>query len=151
MKLILVALDGSPNARKVLRGARELAERLDARLILFHAVSLPVGLPAQAYAVAPAEVGPLMLETARRDLESYAGDLPPGLLASVRLEFGAPWQAICETAKDENVDLIVVGSHGYGGLDRLLGTTAAKVVNHADRSVLVVRALELLDELITKT
>jgi nucleotide-binding universal stress UspA family protein len=40
------------------------------------------------------------------------------------------------------VDLIVIGSHGYDALDRLLGTTAAKVVNHADRSVLVVRAAE---------
>jgi len=33
----------------------------------------------------------------------------------------------------------VIGSHGYGGLDRLLGTTAARVVNHADRNVLIVR------------
>ncbi|HVU00723.1 MAG TPA: universal stress protein [Polyangiaceae bacterium] len=32
-----------------------------------------------------------------------------------------------------------MGSHGYGTLDRVLGTTAAKVVNHAARSVLVVR------------
>jgi nucleotide-binding universal stress UspA family protein len=52
---------------------------------------------------------------------------------------GTPWQAICEMAKTENVDLIMVGSHGYQGLDRLIGTTAAKIVNHADRSVLVVR------------
>ena len=35
--------------------------------------------------------------------------------------------------------LIVIGSHGYGGIDHLLGTTAARVVNHADRPVLVVR------------
>ena len=44
----------------------------------------------------------------------------------------------------ENVDLIVIGSHGYGGIDRVIGTTAAKVVNHADRSVLVVRSPERL-------
>ena len=41
--------------------------------------------------------------------------------------------------------VIVIGSHGYGGLERLLGTTAARVVNHADRAVLVVRSPELLD------
>jgi universal stress protein F len=34
---------------------------------------------------------------------------------------------------------VVIGSHGYGGLDRVLGTTAAKIVNHASCSVLVVR------------
>jgi nucleotide-binding universal stress UspA family protein len=38
--------------------------------------------------------------------------------------------------------LIVIGSHGYGGLDRVLGTTAARVVNHALCSVLVVRPPE---------
>ena len=43
------------------------------------------------------------------------------------------------TSKVTGADLIVVGSHGYSGIDHLLGTTAARVVNHADRSVLVVR------------
>jgi nucleotide-binding universal stress UspA family protein len=35
--------------------------------------------------------------------------------------------------------LVIIGSHGYGGLDRVIGTTAARVVNHADRTVVVVR------------
>jgi nucleotide-binding universal stress UspA family protein len=42
-------------------------------------------------------------------------------------------------ARSVEADLIVIGSHGYAGFDRLLGTTAAKVVNHAHCSVLVVR------------
>lgn len=49
---------------------------------------------------------------------------------------GTPWDESCTTAKPEGV---VIGAHGYGGLDRVLGTTASRVVNHADRSVLVVR------------
>jgi nucleotide-binding universal stress UspA family protein len=150
MKSILVALDGSPNARNVLRGARELAEKVQARLILFHAVSLPVGLPSEAYAVSPTDVGALLVEVARKELDAFARELSPTVSASVRIEYGVPWQAICDEAKAEKVDLIAVGSHGYGTLDRLLGTTAAKVVNHADRSVLVVRASELLDDLLTR-
>jgi universal stress protein F len=47
--------------------------------------------------------------------------------------------SIERAAAENDVDMIVIGSHGYHGLDRVLGTTAAKVVNHADRSVLVVR------------
>jgi nucleotide-binding universal stress UspA family protein len=35
--------------------------------------------------------------------------------------------------------MIVIGSHDYRLIDRIIGTTAAKVVNHADRPVLVVR------------
>jgi nucleotide-binding universal stress UspA family protein len=46
---------------------------------------------------------------------------------------------VCGAAKALDADLIVVGSHGYGTVDRLLGTTAAKIVNHAECSVLVVR------------
>jgi universal stress protein F len=151
VKLILVGMDGSPNARKVLAGARELAEKVGARLILFHAVSLPVGLPANAYSVSPIDLVELMTRTARQDLDEHARQLPPALLAGVRVEVGAPWQAVCDAAKAEKVDLIVVGSHGYGALDRLLGTTAGKVVNHADRSVLVVRSLDLLDDLLGET
>jgi nucleotide-binding universal stress UspA family protein len=150
MKTILVALDGSPNAPNVLRGARELAEKVGAELLLFHAVSLPMGLPREAYAISPTDVGPLLLETARQQLEGYANDLRPTVRARVRVQYGVPWQAICEGAKGENVDLIAVGSHGYGGLDRVLGTTAAKVVDHADRSVLVLRAPALVDELLAK-
>ncbi len=42
-----------------------------------------------------------------------------------------PWQGLCTIAEGCEADLIVIGSHGYGGLDRVLGTTAARVVNHA--------------------
>ena len=150
MKTILVALDGSPNANTVLTAARLMAEKAEARLILFHAVSLPMGPPLEARGVSPTDVGPLLLETARQQLEGYARELQSKLRAAVRVEYGTPWQAICEQAKIEQAHLIVVGSHGYGGLDRLLGTTAARVVNHADRSVLVVRTAELLDELLAK-
>lgn len=62
----------------------------------------------------------------------------------VLVEVGSPWQSICKVAKAEDVELIVLGSHGYSGLDHVLGTTAAKVVNHADRSVLIVRGSDVL-------
>jgi nucleotide-binding universal stress UspA family protein len=72
-------------------------------------------------------------------LDERARGVPGELLEAVRVALGAPWEAVCTAARDEHVDLVVIGSHGYGGVDRLLGTTAAKIVNHADRPVLVVR------------
>jgi nucleotide-binding universal stress UspA family protein len=57
---------------------------------------------------------------------------------------GSPWDAIVRVAREEDVDAIMIGSHGYEVLDRIIGTTAAKVVNHADRTVIVVRAPERL-------
>jgi nucleotide-binding universal stress UspA family protein len=76
---------------------------------------------------------------AQRYLEGCARKVPGELLDGVRVALGVPWQAVCKAALEENVDLIVIGSHGYSGIDHLLGTTAAKIVNCADRSVLVVR------------
>ncbi len=148
MKLILVALDGSPNAKNVFQGARELAERTRAKLLLLHAVSIPVGLPPEAYAIEPAAVEELLARDAHRLLAGFEAQLAPELRAGAKVATGVPWRVICDEAKQMNVDVIAIGSHGYRGLDRLLGTTAAKVVNHADRSVLVVRAPELLDELL---
>jgi nucleotide-binding universal stress UspA family protein len=57
----------------------------------------------------------------------------------VLVHVGAPWESICRAARENAVDLIVIGSHGVHGIERLLGTTATRVLNHADRSVLVVR------------
>jgi nucleotide-binding universal stress UspA family protein len=51
---------------------------------------------------------------------------------------GDPWQEILNVAQAVDVDLIVLGSHRYHGADRILGTVASKIVNHADRDVLVV-------------
>ena len=56
-----------------------------------------------------------------------------------RAEIGTPWRTVVAAAQREQADDIVVGSHGYGGIDRLLGTTAAKIVDHADCSVFVAR------------
>lgn len=140
MKRILVGLDGSPREAEVLDAARTLADKIGAELILFRAVSLPTELPPRALAVPPASLGELLVDDARQHLTALAARLPPSVHPRVRVDLGAPWAAIRDAARIENADLIAIGSHGYGGIDRLLGTTAAKVVNHADRSVLVIRS-----------
>jgi nucleotide-binding universal stress UspA family protein len=138
MRKILVAVDGSAREPVVLAAASELARQVGAKLVLLRAITLPMELPQAAFSSRPDEVLALLTRIAREALERRAADLP-GLVENVRVELGAPWSAICDAAREEDVDLIVIGSHGYGVLDRLLGTTAAKVVNHADRSVFVVR------------
>jgi universal stress protein F len=139
MNRILVGLDGSESERYVLDTAVSLASRLGGRLILFRAVSLPIGLPAQALALSPDNIGGMLATSAREHLETLAKSLPAELVERVQVEMGVPWRAVCDTAEADNADLIIIGSHGYGGLDRLVGTTAGKIVNHASCSVLVAR------------
>ena len=144
MKKILVGLDGSPRAPGLLAAAVRLARSTGAQVHLFRGVGVPFDVPAVAMSVAPAELPALLEREARQALEGFARHLPAELVCGVSVALGSPWQAVCEAALREDADLIVIGSHGYGALDRVLGTTAAKIVNHADRSVLVVRAPERL-------
>jgi nucleotide-binding universal stress UspA family protein len=140
MKRILTCLDGSQRAPHVLAEAVNLARSLGAKVQLFRAVSLPPDLPPQLYSVSPSDLPDILLETAKKELAELARDVPPELLDGINVHVGSPWDAICHAARVHDADLVVIGSHGYGAFDRVLGTTAAKVVNHADRSVLVVRS-----------
>jgi universal stress protein F len=140
MKKILVGLDASPRSREVLDAAVDLAHKTGAKLVLLRAVTIPLEIPLLAWSVSPGDLPRLLEDEARKAVEDDCRSLEPGMVDSVCVRLGVPWQSVCEVARDEDVDLIVVGSHGYSGVDRLIGTTAAKIVNHADRSVLVVRA-----------
>ena len=63
-----------------------------------------------------------------------------GVQYATRTEFGDPKHVICDVAKQENIHLIVVGSHGYGMVERvLIGSVSDYVVHHAQCPVLVVR------------
>lgn len=140
MKKILVCLDASPRAAHVLAAAVDLARRTGATLTLFRSVGLPPELAHDdIIGVSPNELVERLLENARSALKQLGAEVPPALVDGVEVRVGTPWNAICAEATAIGADLIVIGSHGYGGIDRILGTTAAKVVNHADRSVLVVR------------
>ena len=141
MKRILVCLDSSPRVALVLERAQAIASAMGAKLILFRAVGLPHDshVPPEALSMSPNELVELWRGNAQRDLEAIRATLPAGIVESVVAHVGSPWYAICSTARELSVELIVIGSHGYEGVDHVLGTTAAKVVNHADRSVLVIR------------
>ena len=139
MKRILVAVDQSPRTKGVLDAALQVARAQGAELYLFHAVGLPAGVPAEAFRSTPVELMEQWRAEALRDLETRAKSIAPGVATQVIVRIGSPWSSICETAKELSVDLVVLGSHGYDALDHVIGTTAAKVVNHCDRSVLVVR------------
>jgi universal stress protein F len=139
MQKLLVCLDGSKRETDVLSAAVMLARRCGAKLLLFRSVGIPSDLPPAAYSMAVEDVPGLLQRQAEAALGQLAKTVPPELYAGLRVSIGVPWPSIERAAAEEDVDMIIVGSHGYHALDRLLGTTAAKVVNHADRSVLVVR------------
>ncbi len=139
MKQILVGLDGSPRAAGVLAMAVKMARAQGAKITLFRSVGLPPDVPQDFWKTTEEPLPELLRHQAQAYLDQCSASVPPELLSGAKVVIGVPWQAVCDTAEQIHADLVVIGSHGYAGLDRLLGTTAAKVVNHAPCSVVVVR------------
>lgn len=139
MDKVIVGLDSSPRAATVLAAAVDLARRYGAELIAVHGVGLPLDLPADALRIRPDDLTTELQAASQARLLQQLASLPPGVAVESEVRVGVPWQAICEVAKREKARFVVVGSHGHGAIDRLLGTTATRVVNHAECSVLVVR------------
>jgi nucleotide-binding universal stress UspA family protein len=152
-RLILVALDGSPFAERVLPHVRTLAKRLRASIVLLRATDTPGTLIAPPPAgISPGVDGWLpvdltpTLEAERQEGLSYLARIADTLRADgfpVTHEQvdGPPAEAICERARALGVDLIAMTTHGRGGLGRLLlGSVADSVVKGAPCAVLLVRA-----------
>jgi nucleotide-binding universal stress UspA family protein len=141
IRSILVGLDTTPIAPRVLAVATEIAERFDARMYLLRAVQVPPEFPAAAaHAAGPDPLPRHLDEEAVRDLQRLAAGNPRASAADPIVGHGDPWRAIVETGDRLDVDLIVVGSHLYHWPDRLLGTVAGNLANRGHRNVLVVRS-----------
>jgi nucleotide-binding universal stress UspA family protein len=138
--MILVALDGSARAPAVLARAIAAARAQGERLVLLRSIGVPADIPQDLWRSTDESLLDLLDHRAKAYLEECEAKVPTAVRGGTQVVIGSPWQSICETAHGLGCDLIVIGSHGYSGIDRVIGTTAAKVVNHAPCSVLVVRA-----------
>ena len=115
----------------------EVARRFsgdDTQCILLSVVE---GVPAYIAAQVPPEVIEKSKESARELLEGVANSA--GLKARIEVRSGQAHTVILAAAEELAVDLIIVASHRPGLQDYFLGSTAARVVRHAECSVLVVR------------
>lgn len=140
-KRILVAVDESAFAAHAAAVGIDLAKSLKAEIAFICVVDAAVVRAAPQIGV-PADKLIAMEEREAKDLLSAfrerAGTNPPALAF---LEIGKPVNKIVEEARSWPADLIIVGSHGRGGVEHLLlGSVAESVVRHASCPVLVVRA-----------
>jgi len=138
VRAILVALDESERAPLVFATAAMAARSLDAQLFLLRVLVVPPNMPPAAR-TQPDGLEDQLLREARADLQALMRSEPAIQYGPPLVVFGDPWREIVANATSFDVDLIVIGSRRHHDrLDRALGTVAAKVVNHADRNVLVV-------------
>lgn len=142
IRSILLALDDSPRAAEVARFGVALGACFRARTHPLRVVTVPPEFPAAAAGNPPDALAGLMERTAQRDLQQLLARAVPGAaLEPALVREGEPWPTIVEVADELDVDVIVIGSHGYHGWDRILGTTTLDVVKHSSRNVFVVQSL----------
>ncbi|MBX7098686.1 MAG: universal stress protein [Myxococcaceae bacterium] len=140
MKTIIAALDGSDPALHAATKAAELARALGARLVLTSVVT-PVFIPMEAGAIDLAAIEDAMAKDAEAQLTKAATTLQsPGLKIDRKVLRGTTVECLIDLAQKEQADLVVVGSHGRGAVQRaLLGSVSSRLVHQCPRPVLVVR------------
>ena len=136
-RTLLVPLDESSVAPVVFMTAMQMAKVLDARVHLLRVVVIDPVFPPAAH-VKPDGLEFKLVTDAQQELAKWMASVTSINFGPPLVVLGDPWREILDVARAIDVDLIVLGSHRYHGVDRILGTVASKVVNHADRDVLVV-------------
>lgn len=142
---VIVPTDFSDCSEQAWALAQRLAAAVGSELILAHVL-----VEAPLYSEGPFTVERTrhVFEQARNwvaeNLEKWAaGAKGKGLRARTVMRTGAPYREIVDLATDERADLVIIGTHGRGGVNRaLLGSVADRVVRLAPCPVLTVRGGE---------
>jgi len=151
IKTILCPVDFSAFSRHALAHAAQLAKWFNASLIVFYVYPPPVAPPPILFSGLP---GPMPIEpfppltTSPEQTQAdviaeltkfVAGVDTTGVEVRLRAQPGSPVRDILEEAKAANSDLIVLGTHGHTGFDRLvLGSVTEKILRKASCAVLTV-------------
>jgi nucleotide-binding universal stress UspA family protein len=137
-KVILVPLDGSPLAERAVPYAARFAVESDARLCLVRA-AIGHFSPSED----PAEVQIRAVEDAEGYLEAVAARIADerGIVAETAVPYGRPAPAILDEIKIRQANLVVMATHGRGGIGRFVyGSVADEVLRRADVPVLLIPA-----------
>jgi len=142
IKKVLVPIDFSDYSKSALKYAVNFAKSFNAEIILVYVVE-PVIYPPDF------SMGQIALPSITTEWDDRARDELQKLakseineIANVKtiIKTGKPFVEIIETAKEENIDLIIIATHGHSGVEHILfGSTAEKVVRKAPCPVLTLR------------
>jgi nucleotide-binding universal stress UspA family protein len=141
---ILVGFDGSPRAKRALDEAVALAQTHHAALTVMTVVpdarSL-TGIGTLGYGGADlARVKADLEKDYARDLDAAVDALPANLPVTKRIAHGKPGPELVKAARDDNHDLVVVGSRGLGpAASFVMGSVSTYVLHHLAGAALVVR------------
>ena len=146
VRRILCPIDFSDYSRAALAEAEAVAVRFDAELIVAHVVE-PVLYPV-AYGLPIADAGFNLEEESRTGAQKALTPVVDeivarGVNAKTLVTTGTAALKICDLVEENDVDLVVISTHGLTGVKHaLLGSTAERVVRRCKAPVLTVKAAE---------
>lgn len=145
--LILIPLDGSPLAEKILPHVIQFGLPLNARLVLLQVIEYTYQQDRSWRTNPAAQEDPLRVAT--EEAEAYLKGIRAGLEEKGfvgirdRVEYGPVVNTICAVARHEQAALVALASHGRTGLQRVFyGSVAAGLLHQIDRPLLLIRAHE---------
>ncbi|MCX6559851.1 MAG: universal stress protein [Candidatus Aminicenantes bacterium] len=142
IKKILCSTDFSDASMQGISAAADLAGLFQAELVLAHVIPVlpPKPTDPNFEFEVPEYENILHKDAETKLLELIKTAVPAGLKARAVLGHGTPAKEIIRIAEEENVDLIVIATHGHSGWHHLvLGSVAEKVIRHAPCPVFAVR------------
>lgn len=145
LKHILVPIDFSPLSKKAMQYGLRFAEEFGAEVTLLHVLEPDVPPVFDGFMIAPPAIRNANSTRCAGRLNALAGSVAVRGVSEVRsnVRTGLPAYEIVEAAKELDVDLIVIATHGYTGWKHFaIGSTAERVVRAASCPVLVVREKE---------
>ncbi len=135
---ILLPTDGSEEAEAAVKQAKKLAEKFNSKVHIMYVVDITQGVGDPAFQSRLGE----MKEFGQNTVEEVAEKLED-ISVETTVETGIPHQEIVEYVENEDIDLVVMGSHGRSGLNRfLLGSVTEKVLRTTSQPVLTVKKEE---------
>jgi nucleotide-binding universal stress UspA family protein len=149
IKRILVPIDFSEHSKNALQYAISFAGKFNSELILVYVVE-PTIYPADFSfgQVAVPSIENELRERGKVELDNLVNALI-GESSTVKtiVRTGKPYLEIIKTAAEEDIDIIIIATHGHSGVEHLLfGGTTEKVVRKAPCPVLIVRPVERSEE-----
>ncbi len=142
IKKILVPIDFSDYSKSSLKYAVNFVKIFQAELFIIYVVE-PVIYPPD-FSMGQIAIPSVDLEMDKRAVEELnklaQKEIPTDVKVHPIVKTGKPFLEIIETASEEDIDLIIIASHGHTGVEHLLfGSTAEKVVRKAPCPVLTLR------------
>jgi nucleotide-binding universal stress UspA family protein len=139
-KKIVLAVDGSEVSRVAVKHAIELAKNSDGKIIALHVIP-PIDVT-DIETFKPESLLRGLKQEGEKILSEVEGIAKTaGVGIQTRLEYGVPFEKICEVAQEVDADVIIMGSHGRTGIGKVfIGSVTERVISRTQcRPVLVVK------------